>query len=108
VEATDAPFAVQPSAEASGVSDISNAIVTPAPAVGAPPDGGLAGTVDGYVQQTYYTCITIGADSHCGWHEPIVKADKTSDGALRVVGVGVLDGLMLGLPTIWLLMQSWR
>ncbi|KIH91198.1 hypothetical protein SPBR_02100 [Sporothrix brasiliensis 5110] len=35
-----------------------------------------------FVQTTYYSCVTLGTYSHCGWHEPIL--DASTSAATRV------------------------
>ncbi|OAA65827.1 hypothetical protein SPI_02614 [Niveomyces insectorum RCEF 264] len=39
-----------------------------------------AGQAEKFRQTTYYTCVTMGSYSHCGWHEPILDV-STSAGA---------------------------
>ena len=37
--------------------------------------GGLA---EKFVQTTYYSCVTLGTYTHCGWHEPILDASTSA------------------------------
>ena len=54
-----------------------------------------------YHQTTYWSCVTIQTDVHCGWHEPILAggdeiAAAPGVNARREEGrrVGILVGLM--------------
>ncbi|TPX06692.1 uncharacterized protein E0L32_002188 [Thyridium curvatum] len=49
--------------------------ITPAPATVDMLD--QAG--NNFIQTTYYTCVTVGSYSHCGWHEPILDASSGAD-----------------------------
>lgn len=60
-----------------------------------------------YHQTTYWSCVTIATQVHCGWHEPILPGGNeipaaapaalgSGNGIARVVGlvVAVIAGLM--------------
>jgi hypothetical protein len=118
VLATDAPFETSPSPSGAQSEDTSpiptpdtatgfGPDITAAPVGDTPPGSGMGGTVDGYVQETYYTCITIGAQGHCGWHEPIVKAETSNAGVARVAGLGVLQAVGVAAMLAMLLFCRW-
>lgn len=55
-----------------------------------------------YVQTTYYSCVTIGSYSHCGWHMPILESgvQKGGDGvsiAIRAGAVALVAGTVMAL-----------
>ncbi|PFH59373.1 hypothetical protein XA68_12458 [Ophiocordyceps unilateralis] len=60
-------------------------IVTPAPDQDAVLDR------QGFRQETFYTCHTVGTSPHCGWHVPIVRAaaTPTSSGVKGFVAIVV-------------------
>lgn len=31
-----------------------------------------------FIQTTYYSCVTMGTYTHCGWHEPILDASTSA------------------------------
>ncbi|PHH72442.1 hypothetical protein CDD80_4545 [Ophiocordyceps camponoti-rufipedis] len=68
-------------------------IVTPAP----DQDAILAS--QGYRQETFYACRTVGDKEHCGWHVPIVRAGATAKGfgvsGVVAVVVGFVSGFVL-------------
>ncbi|KAK3326965.1 hypothetical protein B0T19DRAFT_149648 [Cercophora scortea] len=59
------------------------AVITPAPGSEAGNGIDANGNVVHFVQTTYYTCLSRGTSSHCGWHIPILDA---SNGGSRLVG----------------------
>jgi hypothetical protein len=72
------------------------------------PEGGFHILEGGqkFVQTTYWSCVPLPAETHCGWHEPIlaVSGARTSYGREEgmVIRVGlvvacVIAGLVLGL-----------
>ncbi|KAK3934748.1 hypothetical protein QBC46DRAFT_70237 [Diplogelasinospora grovesii] len=43
-----------------------------------------------FVQTTYYSCVTMGTYSHCGWHEPILDASSGTKSAFgRDAGIAM-------------------
>lgn len=52
-------------------------------------DVDIIGNAVRFVQTTYYSCVTIGTDSHCGWHEPILDASNNASGQGRTCWVAV-------------------
>jgi len=55
-----------------------------------------------FVQTTYYSCVTRGTYSHCGWHEPILDASSTGS---RSLGAGVIgrSNVLWGLvAVVWM------
>jgi hypothetical protein len=53
-----------------------------------------------FVQTTYYSCVTRGTYSHCGWHIPILDASdgwKLGDGWSVALRAGVVAGVVGGL-----------
>ncbi len=77
-----------------------NPAITPAPGTAE----GTVGVGAKFVQTTYYSCVTMGTYSHCGWHEPILDASNTAPSRGRVamravlaaVAASVVSGLVLG------------
>ncbi|KAF4582271.1 hypothetical protein GQ602_006895 [Ophiocordyceps camponoti-floridani] len=65
-------------------------VVTPAP------DQEAILASQGYRQETFYACRTVGGSQHCGWHVPIVRASATAQGfGLRGV-VALVVGFVAG------------
>ena len=62
-----------------------------------PPDATAVTAATGakFVQTTYYSCVTIGPDSHCGWHEPILDASTSDSAGHRVVGKAWLSAVVV-------------
>lgn len=86
-----------------------NAVPDPAVDGGGPeittePDTDSTTEVDiNYVQTTYYSCVTIGTYSHCGWHIPILEAGAQRAGngvsvAIRAGTVALIAGTIM---TLW-------
>ncbi|RDA87809.1 hypothetical protein CP532_2467 [Ophiocordyceps camponoti-leonardi (nom. inval.)] len=76
----------------STVTTTAQAPPTPAyvPVVTPAPDQDAALARQGYRQETFYSCNTIGTSTHCGWHVPIVRAaaaTSTGSGCGGVVAV---------------------
>ncbi|RDA92101.1 hypothetical protein CP533_6081 [Ophiocordyceps camponoti-saundersi (nom. inval.)] len=65
-------------------------IVTPAP------DQDTVLARQGFRQETYYSCNTVGSSTHCGWHVPIVRAAATSTGSGCGGVVAVVIGFVAG------------
>ena len=47
------------------------------------------GNVFRFKQTTYYSCVTQGAYSHCGWHRPILEVSSGSWAVDAAGGAGV-------------------
>ncbi|KAG5980488.1 hypothetical protein E4U43_006739 [Claviceps pusilla] len=94
---------VHPGAAAPTVSstDKSNPLEIPSynPIVTPPPSQDAALATLGYKQMTYYTCNTIGAREHCGWHVPIVRAQgvRRDSGTVWIIVVCVAGVFALAL-----------
>jgi len=78
------------------VANAAAPIITPAP--GTDPDWNGGGAK--FVQTTYYSCVTRGTYSHCGWHEPILDASSAGSGGW---GAGAaLPAMLWGIvATVW-------
>ncbi|PSS20598.1 hypothetical protein M430DRAFT_34827 [Amorphotheca resinae ATCC 22711] len=72
---------------------------TPSPQVGtitAPPSLEDVNFQQKWHQTTYWSCVTIHTQVHCGWHEPVLPGGDEIAGAPRAVcgkGVGVAVGV---------------
>ncbi|EPE02647.1 hypothetical protein F503_03996 [Ophiostoma piceae UAMH 11346] len=68
-----------------------------------PPDATAVTAAKGakFVQTTYYSCVTIGPDSHCGWHEPILDA-STSNSARHGLGKAWLSAVVVVAVAAWM------
>ncbi|KAH9907060.1 hypothetical protein F4778DRAFT_778486 [Xylariomycetidae sp. FL2044] len=76
-------------------------MVTEAP--GSAPD--LGEYADEYTQVTYFSCHTFALETHCGWHEPIVRVNNAAGRGVGkggkvvragLVAAGVVGGFLLG------------
>lgn len=66
-------------------------------------DGGLDADVNaGFVQTTYYSCVTRGTYSHCGWHIPILDASawRPGQGADVAMRAGLVAAAVVGLLAV--------
>ncbi|CAK7212727.1 hypothetical protein SCUCBS95973_001561 [Sporothrix curviconia] len=50
----------------------------PAASITQAPQATRKGQADKFVQTTYYSCVTMGTYTHCGWHEPILDASTSA------------------------------
>ena len=76
----------QQQAPATMASDDSPGVAIP-PTMTAAPDVDVSEAEkelkERFLQTTYYTCITKGTYSHCGWHKPIIDATLNHGSARR-------------------------
>ncbi|KAG9248207.1 hypothetical protein BJ878DRAFT_402245, partial [Calycina marina] len=47
--------------------------------------------------ETYYSCVTRGSDTHCGWHEPVLPGGTEIAGAraLERSGGAIVAGCVI-------------
>lgn len=50
-----------------------------------------------YHQTTYWSCVTIATQVHCGWHEPILSGGDEIPAAAPGSGYGSGIGKVVGL-----------